>query len=123
MKENSELYKITKNKEINTNPNTKEDIVIEVDKKFKKSKKLKINPKSIKYIIFISTLWLIFLGFLIAGLLVHFKEANNINAASILWALSFVVFIIACIYTYLYIKARQSATKEDKIKLLKYMPL
>jgi hypothetical protein len=128
MKENSELYKISKTaKDINTNAqvNTKEDTLVEMPSGHAhvKKRKNKINPRSIKYIVFIGTIWVIFIGFLVAGCMVHFKEADNINAASILWALSFIVFIIGCIYTYLYVKARHANSKEDKIKLLKYLPL
>jgi membrane protein insertase Oxa1/YidC/SpoIIIJ len=130
-KENSELYKISKTtKDSNTKEdgqNTKEDMALDVshgqNSYIKKKKKIKANPKSIKYIVFIGTIWVIFAGFLIAGCMVHFKEADNINAASILWTLSFIVFIIGCIYTYLYVKARRAASKEEKIKLLKYLPL
>jgi hypothetical protein len=128
-KENSEFDKITKiTKDSQTKPESSKQTEVSIETTTgyphnRRNKKKKANPNSFKYTVFICLLWIIFLAFLISGSIVHVEDANNINAATILWSLSFVVLIISVLYTYLYIKARSAQTKEQKLKLLKYLPL
>jgi hypothetical protein len=132
-RENSELYKITKNTKENTNPDTyKQDERIldthserngtETRPQRRPAARKRINPMSMKYVIFISTLWIVFSGAFIAGFIVYYKDAA-INASSILWAFAFIVFVLAMIYTILYVKAKRAVSTEDKVRLLRFLPI
>ena len=92
-------------------------------KKQKKKKPSRVNVYSMKYLIMLITLWIIFLATFIVGFIVHYEVENSVNASSIIWTLSVVVFVISMIFTVLYVRARKASSTEESEKFLKYFPI
>lgn len=97
----------------------------EIRKKNEKQKLLKSLSRgklSIKYKIFLITLWIVFLASFIVGFITHFEIKLPITASGIIWSFSFVILIVALIYSMVYYKVAKSVDAEEKFRLLKYYP-
>jgi hypothetical protein len=106
--------------------------LLNVEKETRKIKKKKKESKiffSMKYIIYLITLWLIFFAAFIIGFILHFdKPANQsmINASTVIWAFSSFIFVIAILYTFIYYKAKkanEAHNLEEMRKYLRFIPL
>jgi hypothetical protein len=91
--------------------------------KEKNKRKVNKNHLSLKYGIFLFTLWLTFMASFIMGFIVHYDIPNKVNAASIIWTFSGVLFIISMCYTYLYHKAKKCYNSDSLRDYLKYFPI
>jgi hypothetical protein len=93
-------------------------------KEKKRDKKKHISVSSpLRYIVFISTLWIVFTISFILGFILHYDLQSDITFSSILWTFSTILFIIATIYTTLFYKARNSVDYEKKVSYLKFFPV
>ncbi len=94
----------------------------------KKNEKLKLLKSinrgiiSVKYKIFLATLWIIFLISFIVGFITHFEIKLPVTASGIIWTFSFIFLILASIYSYLYFKINKSDNSEEKLNLLRLFP-
>jgi len=77
---------------------------------------------SMKYKIFLITLWIVFFSSFIVGFITHFEIKLPITASGIIWCFSFIMLIVAVIYSHFYYKICRSDDVEEKIKLLKNFP-
>ena len=91
--------------------------------KLKSLKALGKGQISLKYKVFVITLWIIFFISFLVGFITHFNLKLPITASGIIWSFNFIIFIIALIYTYLYYKIIRSPLPEDKLKLLQNFPM
>lgn len=89
----------------------------------KKKKKMEIYYFSSKYTIFLVTLWLVFFATFIVGFILHFDVKTSINASSIIWAFSAIIFVISILYTLVYCKAKKATNVEELQKYLRLMPI
>lgn len=79
---------------------------------------------SVKYTVFIITMWMAFVGTFIVGMIVHFKINEGITPSAILWTFSFILAIVALIYTIIYCTIRRNNTSEEtRQKLLRTFPI
>jgi uncharacterized membrane protein len=89
----------------------------------RKKRNIIISPNSSKYLIFIITIWVVaFISFII-GFILHFGISVGITASSIVWTFSFILCVLASVFTYLYKKAQNLEDVNEKIKLLKFFPI
>lgn len=94
-------------------------------KKTEKQKLLKTLSKgnlSLKYKIFLITLWIVFLASFIIGFITHFEIKLPITASGIIWSFSFIIFIVALIYSRIFYRVSKSNDAEEKLRLLKNFP-
>jgi hypothetical protein len=94
----------------------------------KKLKRIKKQSKShiyfsIKYKIFLIIIWLIFFASFIVGFIVHYEVKSHVNASTIIWTFSSIIFCVSVIYSYLYYKANSNSSPENMRNYLKYFPL
>jgi hypothetical protein len=90
----------------------------------KKDRSLYSKWINIKHYIFISTLWLGFIASLIIGFILHFEFETGVTASSIMFSLSFVLFLFSTIYSILIIKIKNKEESNDlsRLKLLNLFP-
>lgn len=105
------------------NENFKMNNDLETRKTKRKKKPVRVNINSIKYLILLITMWAIFLATFIVGFVVHYEVDNSVTASSVIWTLSFIVFVISIIFTLLYYKARKARNIEESEKFLRYLPI
>ena len=89
----------------------------------RKKKKNQILYFSIKYSIFVATLWLIFLAAFIVGFIVHFDVKGPVTASGIIWSFSALVFFLAVVYSYIYYKAKRNISSEYLQRYLRMFPV
>ena len=89
-----------------------------------KHKKVEKHYFSIKYTIFLASIWIIFFAAFIVGFIVHYDVKNSsVTASSIIWTFSGIDFIFSIIFTYLYVKATKAKTNEELHKYLRLIPI
>ncbi len=95
------------------------------DLKEKKTLRKKRKPKkyffSLKYTVFLLTIWLIFLAAFIVGFILRFDVESSISASTIIWCFSAFILIIAVLYTCIYYRARKARNDEEMQKYLKFI--
>lgn len=79
---------------------------------------------NIKHYIFITVLWTGFLSSLIIGFLLHFEFETGITASSIMFSLSFLLFLLSILYSILLIKLKNKERVNDlsRFKLFNLFP-
>lgn len=89
-----------------------------------KTKKVEKHYFSIKYTIFLTSIWIIFIASFIVGFIVHYDIKNSsVTASSIIWTFSGLDFVFSIIFTYLYVKAKKAKTNEELYKYLRLIPI
>lgn len=126
----------SENKQNNDNDNITDDLpkskaelrryYSDKNKKVEKAKTLKYLARgqiSIKYKVFLITLWIIFLASFIVGFITHFDLKLPVTASGIIWSFSFIVLVIAIVYSVIFYKISKSNLPEEKYRLLQNFPL
>ena len=114
---------LNKEKKINTEENYEIEIKnIPTDIK-KIPKKKYVGVAFLRYLIFVITLWIVFTISFILGFILHYDLQSDVTFSSILWTFSFIIFVIATIFTILYRKAKKETDFSKKISYLKFFPV
>jgi len=93
-----------------------------LSERMKKKRKTKY-VLSLKHKIFLIILWLIFLSSFVVGFIIHFDVKSSVNASSIIWSFSSIIFCICLIYSVIFYKAKNAKTQEELGKYLRLVPL